>query len=561
MLDNIRKKLQTMQLGERIGVGYVAVGVLAVLCGIAGMVGVWRLSTSVSFILGPAWSTADGAMEGSIMIQSQMLAADAIIEGRGDDHYEQQLQEAREGTDEAFTRLIEADLVDPQRIRDLQKQLKLYSDASGKLLSTFAEYDRAKQNVDESSAKLVRVSEVLENIGDSQLEALRGMPNTSLTWAGDIQERWDAADGGMESSIAVLTQLYHFSQRLGGANPQKCWDGLIEAESLHDEAMEGMLETGAFDIALSGKELGSQYKGKILSDVYRDAVSEFRKSLHHAFDKQVEMESRQKEYNASADSLLLFVENLEEDADAKVESQKSSVFITQVFCYLIILISLAAAISAALIAGKLCTQSVTEPIIPAVASMKDHTTSTVAAIEEMIASIAHIAENTDEAASASRNASDVVRRGVDSFQGLGSAADQIGSIAGMIQGIAEQTNLLALNATIESARAGEAGRGFAVVANEVKELALQTARATEDINQRIVELRSMSTNAIHEISSINQVIDSVDDITQQIRNAVREQNIATTEIYQNVEQTSAAVSAVVAAIGPTAVKKLPPRAY
>ena len=137
----------------------------------------------------------------------------------------------------------------------------------------------------------------------------------------------------------------------------------------------------------------------------------------------------------------------------------------------------------------------------------------------------------------------------EALEQLAERAMDISSVVDSISQIAQQTNLLALNATIEAARAGEAGKGFAVVANEVKELARQTASATGDISGRLTEMRNVSASAVEEISQIMDVINQVDDVNQQIRAAVDQQNITTREIAELVTRTSEASRAVAAAIG------------
>jgi len=161
--------------------------------------------------------------------------------------------------------------------------------------------------------------------------------------------------------------------------------------------------------------------------------------------------------------------------------------------------------------------------------------SVAAAAEEMSASIAEIARRASESAKVAADAVLKAETTNQTVQSLDTAAQKIGDVVKLINEIAEQTNLLALNATIEAARAGEAGKGFAVVANEVKTLASQTTKATEEISDQINAMQQATSEAVAAIATIRGVIGQVNESTTAIASAVEEQNAATQEIGRNVQ--------------------------
>ena len=176
----------------------------------------------------------------------------------------------------------------------------------------------------------------------------------------------------------------------------------------------------------------------------------------------------------------------------------------------------------------------------AVAAAAEQATANVqtvaVATEQLSASIGEIARQVQRSAAVAGGAVETARRTEVIVRGLAEAAGRIGQVVGMINTIASQTNLLALNATIEAARAGEAGKGFAVVAGEVKNLANQTARATEDIVAQVQAVQAATGEAVAAIDEIGQVIDEVNGIAATIASAIEQQGAATREISRNTQQ-------------------------
>jgi methyl-accepting chemotaxis protein len=184
-------------------------------------------------------------------------------------------------------------------------------------------------------------------------------------------------------------------------------------------------------------------------------------------------------------------------------------------------------------------------LVSAAAEQVSGNTRTVSgSIDNLVASIHDIAKNAQDAATTARRAVEMASATSGTMAALGRSSQEIGAVIKVITSIAEQTNLLALNATIEAARAGEAGKGFAVVASEVKELARDTAKATEEIGGRIESMQGDTQRAVDAISEIGKVIEQIDSLQTKIAAAVEEQSVTTGEISRNISEATTGTSEI-----------------
>jgi hemoglobin-like flavoprotein len=203
------------------------------------------------------------------------------------------------------------------------------------------------------------------------------------------------------------------------------------------------------------------------------------------------------------------------------------------------------AVASQLAAGATQTSAQASRVAGAAEQIKANVSSVASASEEMSATVREISGNASESAKTARQARDLASGANQTVQALSTSSAMIGKVTKVISTIAQQTNLLALNATIEAARAGEAGKGFAVVANEVKELAKETARATEEIAQQIETIQADTGRSVTAIGEVVKIIELIDGYASSIAASVEEQAATVRDIARNASEVSAGVASVV----------------
>ncbi|MGU5683691.1 methyl-accepting chemotaxis protein [Aeromonas allosaccharophila] len=282
--------------------------------GIVGWYGSQRLADLLSYVLGAAWQTADGAMEGSIELGNQQLYIQKMQNGAPLNRAE--LDAAKAATDDALARVSQGQLIDGAALATMDQQKQGYQQQQEKLLALYQAYTEADQALHQNADLMARLSTQLEVIGDGAVEALTQSPDQTISWNSGLSTRWKAADGGMESNIGFLRQLYALEKMRRQGVTEAIKAELKEATDFYHEAIDSMLGTGLFDIEGTG-----EFAGKTLSAEYRALLTRHQQLMGQWIEALGSYQAQQALYEASADQLKQQLVAIEASGDATVEDQ------------------------------------------------------------------------------------------------------------------------------------------------------------------------------------------------------------------------------------------------
>ncbi|WP_316193449.1 MULTISPECIES: methyl-accepting chemotaxis protein [unclassified Bradyrhizobium] len=279
-------------------------------------------------------------------------------------------------------------------------------------------------------------------------------------------------------------------------------------------------------------------------------------------DTEIATSKQRDEIGAMVDTLQVFRENMvrartlaaEQDRENAAKAERAARMEAQIATFEATVRSALGTLQSSATAMQATAQSMSQTadqsnsLVNAVAAAAEETSVNVqtvsAGTEQLSSSIAEISRQVVTSAQIAKKAVEEAGATDSTMQGLADNASRVSVVVDLIQAIASQTNLLALNATIEAARAGEAGRGFAVVAQEVKSLASQTAKATDEIRTQIAGMQQVASSAVSAIRNIGETIAEIDNVTTAIAAAVEQQGTATHEIARNIQQAASGTTEV-----------------
>ena len=225
-----------MKIKTQVLAGFAVVTGLLVITGFAGIYGSHSLQESLKYITTTAWDTADGAMEGSIGIEAEIIGIERTMRrNRAEEPVDALVAEGMETAEEALQRMEEAGLIEESTIGRINQLRSVFASNRESLLAAHSNYLNELTRLENNFFDFQLLMEAAEEVGDRQLEELESNPGRLISWNGGLEEKWVAADGGMEASIGLLKRMYYFQRLISGKNYNESITGLNDALSFLQE--------------------------------------------------------------------------------------------------------------------------------------------------------------------------------------------------------------------------------------------------------------------------------------------------------------------------------------
>ena len=305
-----------MQISTRLSLGFAACGLLVIACVGAGWWGVRSIEGSLASVSGPAWHAARGSMQADIAVGKEMVVVAAMIaQGTSD---AKAAAEAAEATNVALHEVTSAGVLHGEVVETVSQKRVAHIETTKTLLDAHARWVAARDQFDATTTKFVAFGRLVEVVGDSQVEVIQNNPEQAFTWNGGLGKSWEAADGGMESNIGLLTALYHLQRCVTGADIASCRAGIDEGLSFLKEASDSMLATGLFDVPCADDPATP------MSTRYRAQFAQFGSELDAFYTRTIERRAADARYQQTGLAFSKAVKDLASAGEHTMNEEAST---------------------------------------------------------------------------------------------------------------------------------------------------------------------------------------------------------------------------------------------
>ncbi|MHC4954792.1 MAG: methyl-accepting chemotaxis protein [Planctomycetota bacterium] len=508
------------RIKTKVVVGYTVMCVLVLVCGGVGLYGIDRLSGSLDYLVGPAWETAEGAMEVMIEVESQMIAADQIERETWAVEARESLDAAVSAAHRAFNTMAAAELVSEAQLDLANRHREEYARSLTSMLTTHEAMSMAKQTLAAHADGFIRLQEHMAALGDRLVENLQESPDAVLTWKDGVENSWNAADSAKEVSVAFLRQLHELRRLEGTEDSEPVLRALKKALQMQQEASDRLLATSVF----SESAEGAGHADRTYAEAYAQ-MFETHKTHQGVFVTALrEFQQAKLDYRMTADKLLKTLRAVQSTGVAAVESEVSRIAVAKQQARWAMTVALLASVLFGVGMAILVTRAVVGPIAEVVARLReiaqgkgDLTTRLVIRTDDEIGELAgwfneFLENQRSKIGSIARNSSHLQV----ASEGLAVVSDQMASTA---EETSVQANVVAESSEEVSGNLDKVATAADELNSVVREIARSAVEAAKVAVSAVREAENTTTTVArlgesgNEIGAVIKVINSIAEQT------------------------------------------------